>query len=70
VRDDACAIGEGSERLDAQVYPCFLTRRWQGVHGHIRTRNGDVPPIRLFRDRDGFWRPLDGTNEWRSTQSW
>jgi hypothetical protein len=53
-----CAIRQGSERFNSEVYPRLLSSGRKRLYGHIRTREADVPPIRFPADRDRLDRSL------------
>jgi hypothetical protein len=56
--EDARAIRQGGERVNAEVYPGRLAGGQQRLYWHIGAGEADAPPIRFFRDRDRLERTL------------
>jgi hypothetical protein len=58
---DVLPLRRDQEDLEAHVYAGVFASEGQRLGGHLRTRERDVPAIRLFRDGDRLGSALEGT---------
>jgi len=56
---DARTIRQRSERLQAEINARLPASERQGSARHISTGKANIPPVRLFADRDGLDGALD-----------
>jgi hypothetical protein len=58
---DARATGQGSERLDAKIYPGLLSGGRQRPNWRIHAGEAGIPPVCFSRNRDGLDHSLNRT---------
>ena len=59
-REDARAIGEGGEGLNAKVDACLLSGGGKACIGHVGAGEADIPAVRFPADRDRLGRAFQG----------
>ena len=57
-REDACAIREGREGFQSEVYACLSSSRGEWMHGNIGAGEAHIPAVRFPADRDRLGRAL------------
>src|SRR5690349_14345383 len=51
-------VRRNQEYLEPHINSGVASREWQGMRRDLRTREGNIPTVCFFADRDGLGRPL------------